>query len=150
MGQREPDGKDEESDAGAAAPLHERVRPVSRRRAARARAAPLRGARSCRIRESRADEGFASESYRMGLSAACRASTRSAAAGVLASQAELFTSGNGKGLVVLHVLITQLYSSVALDMEGLWVSVETTLLGGREIPTLCPDDYLLLLPDHGC
>src|SRR5438128_870066 len=61
-----------------------------------------------------------------------------------------FRSDDGKSLVELHWGITPAYFSFALDFEGLWANVDTTFLGGREIPTFCPEDYLLLLAVHGC
>jgi hypothetical protein len=71
-------------------------------------------------------------------------------AAFLRSQCEhLFTRDDGRSVVELHWEITERHLSFPLDIERLWERLEQIPLGGYIIPTLSPEDMLLVLCAHG-
>jgi hypothetical protein len=58
--------------------------------------------------------------------------------------------GENRDLVELHWNITPRKFSFLLDPEELWGRLERISLGGDTVPTLSPEDLLLILCAHGC
>jgi len=58
--------------------------------------------------------------------------------------------GENRDLVELHWNITPRTFSFLLDPEDLWGRLERIPLGGDTVPTLPPEDLLLILCAHGC
>jgi Uncharacterised nucleotidyltransferase len=58
--------------------------------------------------------------------------------------------GENRDLVELHWRITPRTFSFLLDPESLWGRLERISLGGAAVPTLSPEDLLLILCAHGC
>jgi hypothetical protein len=75
--------------------------------------------------------------------------TRAQEAALLASQCEYaFTHEDGESTVELRWEITE-HFSFPLDTERLWERLEQVPLGGDNVPTLSPEDTLLILCAHG-
>jgi Uncharacterised nucleotidyltransferase len=60
-----------------------------------------------------------------------------------------FVRGNGASLVELHAEVTPHDFGFPLDFERLWPRRISIALLGREVPSLCPEDTLLILCAHG-
>jgi len=60
----------------------------------------------------------------------------------------VFTRDDGESTVELHWEVTE-HFSFSLDTERLWRRLEQIPLGGEIIPTLSPEDTLLILCAHG-
>jgi hypothetical protein len=58
--------------------------------------------------------------------------------------------GESRDLVELHWKIAPRTFSFLLDPESLWGRLGRTSLGGAAVPTLSPEDLLLILCAHGC
>jgi Uncharacterised nucleotidyltransferase len=75
--------------------------------------------------------------------------TRAQEAALLGSRGQyVFMRDDGKGAVELHWEITE-HFSFPLDSERLWRRLEKVPLGGEVVPTLSPEDTLLVLCAHG-
>jgi hypothetical protein len=75
--------------------------------------------------------------------------TRAQEAALLGSRGTyVFTRDDGKSNVELHWEIVEHFTS-PLDPERLWERREQTTLGGKLVPTLSPEDTLLILCAHG-
>jgi hypothetical protein len=59
------------------------------------------------------------------------------------------TRGDGEIIVDLHWEITEKYFAFPLNLERLWGGLEYISIGNRTVPTLSPEDLLLLLCMHG-
>lgn len=70
-------------------------------------------------------------------------------AAFLRSQREYVFSGNGGAVVEIHWAVTPRNYSFPLDTEDLWERLQEVSLGGATIPTLSPEDLLLILCVHG-
>jgi hypothetical protein len=70
-------------------------------------------------------------------------------AALLGSRSQyVFTRDDGKCTVELHWEITE-HFSFSLDPERLWRRLEQVTLGGEIVPTLSPEDTLVILCAHG-
>jgi len=60
-----------------------------------------------------------------------------------------FTRVGGEGAVDLHWELAEKHFSFSLDPRSLWGRLERVPLGGGSVPTLMPEDLLLVLCAHG-
>jgi hypothetical protein len=67
----------------------------------------------------------------------------------LASIGQLpFVRNQGAGIVELHTTLMPRQFAFALDFNRVWERRVTVSLGGQEVPSLCPEDLLLVLCAH--
>jgi hypothetical protein len=62
----------------------------------------------------------------------------------------LFVHKDGAGMVELHTAFLPGRFTFALDFERVWKHRVTLSLGGQSVPSLSPEDLLLVLCVHGC
>jgi len=94
---------------------------------------------------ARAKELLLSQGYRPRF----RLTPRQEAAHVQSQPHYSVERGDGRILLEIHWRISSSHFSSPLDFERLWERRQEISLDGKEVPTLCPEDLLLILCVHG-